>query len=65
MVRGLPSVVLADAGAEHERTGEPGDAAHGVDDTRPGEVDVAEAEVEALAELASQPPPHVHAPNSG
>ena len=46
--------VLADARSEHERTGEGGDAAHGVHDAGAGEVDVAEAGVDALAE-AGQP----------
>ncbi len=40
---------LADAGSEHDRTGQRGGAAHGVDDTGPGEVDIAVAEVEAAA----------------
>ncbi len=42
---------LADAGAEHDRAGEAGDATHRVHHTRTGEVDVAEAEVPAVAEL--------------
>ena len=57
--------VLADAGTEDDRARESGDAAHRVHDAGSGEVDVAEAEVCALAQLASQPPPHVHAPKSG
>ena len=44
--------VLADAGAEHDRTGEAGDATHRVHHAGAGEVDVAEAEVEVVAELA-------------
>ena len=44
--------VLADAGTEHDGAGQRGHAAHGVHDAGAGEVDVAEAEVEVVAELA-------------
>ena len=57
--------VLADAGPEHDAPASAGDATDRVHDAGTGEVDVAEAELDAVAELASQPPPHVHAPNSG
>ena len=42
---------LADASAEHDGTGQGGEAAHGVDDAGTGEVDVAEAEADAVTEL--------------
>ena len=57
--------VLADAGAEHDRAGERGDAADCVHDAGTGEVDVAGAEAHGVPVLASQPPPQVHAANSG
>ena len=44
--------VLADPGTEHDRTGQGGDATHRVHHTGAGEVDVAEPEVEVVAELA-------------
>lgn len=42
---------LADAGADHDRTGERRHPAHGVHDTRAREVDVALAEAERVAQL--------------
>ena len=44
--------VLADAGTEHDRAGQAGDATHRVHHTGAGEVDVAEPEVDVVAELA-------------
>ena len=56
---------LADAGSEHDGAGEGGDATDGVHDAGAGEVDVADAEAHRVPGLASQPPPQVHAANSG
>ena len=65
--RGLPSgPYFPIRGPRIERAGEAGDTAHHVHDTGTGEVGVAVAHVRGLSpSLASQPPPHVHAPNSG
>ena len=64
--RGLPSApYLPMRGPSTTRAGQRRDTAHGVHHAGAGEVDVAEAEVQAVAELASQPPPQVHPPKIG
>ena len=57
--------VLADAGAEDDRPGERGDAAHHVDDRRAGEVDVAVSEAEVRSERRQPPRPHTQLPKIG
>ena len=66
-VRGLAVLAeLADAGTEHEGTGQPGDTADRVHDAGAGEVDVPERRGRRCSpSLASQPPPQVQAPNIG